>query len=425
MKINKIIFFVTLLSLSSCTFFLKKIDDTFNNAETKLTFKKNLNSYCKNSASFELISDNEKNQEQFDLFLQTINKKYKISFIDHVVLWALIQMNLRPDQSSPTSKLTVFLKVYNKESNYTFYGINPETHSYILGLDYLLKQYRSNFSLFKLAVLIDRYYPDSFFVSKQFESYLLANFKEINKIPILGSSFTKGDESLRYNERIPKQSFEKIVKNGMNSKKSDFKVEESLVDYHYNDNTRASCNFDLSLYKDNIFLINNDLIKSNVFGLKSYQNSAMLSSGQKFESFENIPQSVFIKGYSNTRTATFCSIYNKNQPEQTIWISATNSRDPGQHIYHLLEYGIGKSSSIHEIDKLIKFSRHIFLRDPLRLIYESDRSSDGQTEKLLKLKIPIYSANGLAQLWGYFHKTKSHNGFITDERSEGTITCQN
>lgn len=408
--------------LTSCTLFLKRVDEDFSGHKSNLTFRTDTKTYCQGSTYMQLVSESEKNQVEFHNFINDVKKIVQLGFVDQLVLWSLIQMNVRPDQASPTSKLSLLINDNGQEVFYTFYGMGPETHSYILGLEYLLKKYNSKNSLIALGRLVDRHYPDSVFVSKYFEEFLQAYQSQLSDNAALKQAFMRGGETLRAGERLPKQNFVTTIQNGLKSRRDQFKVETSLIRYQYNLATSISCNFDLSLYKDNVFLINPEIIRSNIFGIKRGSHSALVSSGQKFDKLLPMADQYFFTGHSNTRSATLCSISNKNLPQRKLWVSSTQSRDPGQHIFHLLEYGIGSASTLEEIDKLIRFSRHLFLKNPLRLIYESDRSLKSQTEELLKLQIPIYSANRLGQVWANLAGRKQA-GFVIDDRNESALTC--
>ena len=89
------------------------------------------------------------------------------------------------------------------------------------------------------------------------------------------------------------------------------------------------------------------------------------------------------------RSTAVCMIENE---KKKIWAFSNQSRDPGQHLFHLIKYGLTESSTTADVDKLIKHSRHLFLSDTVRLIIESQKSSKEQIENLLKLNLPIYNA---------------------------------
>jgi hypothetical protein len=106
-----------------------------------------------------------------------------------------------------------------------------------------------------------------------------------------------------------------------------------------------------------------------------------------------------------------------------IWAFSNQSRDPGQHLFHLVRYGLPRSQNLSEIDRLIRHSRHLFLSDPVRLIIESGRSRGDQIENLLKLNLPIYNAEKLGNIWSY-SSIKGVSRFIIDERNPGAFVCR-
>jgi hypothetical protein len=106
-----------------------------------------------------------------------------------------------------------------------------------------------------------------------------------------------------------------------------------------------------------------------------------------------------------------------------IWTISNLSRDPGQHLFHLIRYGLARSQRIEDVDKLIRHSRYLFLSDPLRLIIESNRSRSDQIENLLKLNVPVYNADKLGNIWS-FSKFKNTGRFIIDDRNQGSFSCK-
>jgi hypothetical protein len=106
-----------------------------------------------------------------------------------------------------------------------------------------------------------------------------------------------------------------------------------------------------------------------------------------------------------------------------IWTVSNQSRDPGQHLFHLVRYGLPRSQSTEEVDRLLRHSRHLFLSDPVRLVIESGRSRDDQIENLLKLNLPIYNADKLGNIWAYT-RFNEQDRFIIDDRNPGAFACK-
>jgi hypothetical protein len=72
---------------------------------------------------------------------------------------------------------------------------------------------------------------------------------------------------------------------------------------------------------------------------------------------------------------------------------------------------------------MLSFSRHQFLKNPVRLIIESRKSTHKQLNELLKLNVPIYNAKKLGKIWG-LQSTPEYSKFLLDERQQGHLTCK-
>lgn len=370
-----------------------------------------------------IVSENETSQVLFTEFIKILSPNMNLSFIDQVILWSFIQLNLRPDLSSPTAKLQTLIKIAGKDYYFNSYSTNNDGYPYLYLLDQIIVKFKNKKKLIDLAQLFDKYLPNSIYVSQALESFLLENQKELFKNPNLKKFYFRGNETLKKGERLPKIKMKELVKNYLSlQKKSNYQLGESLFNFEINKNTVSQCNFDISLYENSIFLINPEKIKSNIWGLKQDDMVFMATSSQKLESIKSVNGTFLISGNSNTRSSSVCMINNKDEKKQTTWLMSSESRDPGQHLFHLKQYGIFNLKSINELDNIMKFSRHQFLKDPVRLILESHRSSENQLKELLKLNIPIYNAKSLGKIWAYYENNQSQS-FLIDERSQGHLEC--
>jgi hypothetical protein len=179
-------------------------------------------------------------------------------------------------------------------------------------------------------------------------------------------------------------------------------------------------NYDFNLYQNSIFLIDQEMPISNIFGLSSGQDVFLASTNQKIESISGIDSLPLFFGSSKVRSSAFCLI--QNQKDFT-WLISNMGRDPGQHLFHLIKYGMASSDKIETVDTLIRHSRYLFLSDPVRLVIESRRSRPDQIENLLKLSLPIYNAEKLGNIWS-FSKFGSQARFIIDDRNPGHYSCK-
>jgi len=413
----------TLFSLTSCSYFLgnfeKDIFDKNKITPISLTQK----TICDGTPKYMAISENEQANQDFKKFINRLDDQKKLSFVDQVVLWSLLQMNFRPDLSSPTAKLQMIITYGGKETYLNSFHEGAHRFPYLKALDTLLKQYSSKYSLSELAMFLDMYYGYQITVSPSFEKFLSLHKEYLKKHEKAKKAFFRGDEHLRESESIPKEKFSRVIRlYNKDHQHKDYKTSNFLFHYGKQVLVTPNCNFDMDLYDNSIFLINDKNVQGNIFGLKDGNKSFFAVSSQEVTNINFVKGSLFFQGNSNIRSAAICTFKHKLHPRQRLWLISTDSRDPGQHLFHLLQYGIDKAQNISELSSTMRFSRHLFLKDPVRLIIESRRSSEKQLDELLKLNIPIYNAKKLGTVWGFYQDEKNST-FILDDRRSGHIQC--
>lgn len=410
----------------SCSIFVDQFEKDLFEKNNISPVVKTSETICLKNKTSSIITENKWLKDSFSDFIEVIPRNYRIGFPEKIVLLSLLQMNLRPDLSSPNAKLQYVLKYKGKTYYLNTYSDKDKSFAYLHGLNKVLTQTKSKYSLRELGKMIDQYYSDPFFVSHDFETFLNDNREKILENDYLRQIYSRGDETLRKNERVPKLSLTKIINHYNRSPKKHILVNNFLFELDKPEfQTIPKCNFDMGLYQDSIFLINQETIKSNIFGLKENKNSFLATSSMKLNGLQTIPGTFLFSGSSNTRGASIC-LYNpksKSKKQQTLWLISSNSRDPGQHLFHLLQYGIDKIENLEELNSMLKFSRHLFLKEPVRLIIESRKSSKSQLSELLKLNVPIYNAKSLGRIWGFWAE-KGKSTFLLDERKHGHLSCK-
>lgn len=414
---------ILLIFLSSCSLFIENYEKDILEKNNIIPKNKTEKITCPTPPSFSLISENEKSQESFYQFIK--NSKKKLQYIDKVVLWSLLQLNLRPDQSSPTAKAQVLLFYNNKQTYYNAYSKTEGDFSYLALLEKLLSDYKSKFSLYQLGAYIDKNFHHQIYVSKEFEEFLKSHKQNILSNKALKNFYLRGDETLKANERLHKINFEKLIKNYLKQKKkSHVHIGQYLFEYDKQSSfIQSQCNFDMNLYESSIFLISEKVVTSNIFGLVEDNHYFMAATSQEIKEFIPLYDTILLSGSSLVRSASLCSFTNKQNDKNLIWLFSSHVRDPGQHLFHLYQYGIHTSKSLKETKNMLSFSRHQFLKDPVRLVIESRRSSEQQINELLKLNVPIYNAKTIGKIWGLY-SNDSNKTFILDERQEGHLTCK-
>jgi hypothetical protein len=418
---KKMLKLVFLLILGSCSFFINKIDTAMVSEKDYLKNIPETPTFCPviGKPKLQLINTEANSQVLFQNFIE---KNPGHDFLDQFVMWTLIQMSLRPDQSSPSSRFQVLLRL-NSESVYLdFFSETPEEQFPLLfGLDWVLKRYKKKASLESYATILDLHFPQKLKSGKNFEIFLLANQAKIKDHPVLGPFFIRGTEVLKENERMPKMSYAEVIKH-YRSKKQRQKiiVNNSLTSFTTESGQQGNCNYDFNLYDNSIFLIDQTIPSANLFGLSTETSAFMASTSQKIEKILPINGFPLFYGESKVRSSAVCMIENQ---DNRIWTFSNLSRDPGQHLFHLIRYGLARTKSTAEVDKLIRHSRHLFLSDPVRLAIESHRSRKDQIENLLKLNLPIYNAEKLGNIWAYTF-FNSRGRFIIDDRNPGSYSCK-
>ena len=410
-----------LLIFSSCAFFINKIDTAMVNEKDYLKNIPEIPTFCPltNKVKMQLINTNAHSQTVY----QDFSEKYPgFDFLDHLALWTLIQLSVRPDQSSPSSRFQVLLRINGESVYLDFFSETPqEQYPLLFGLEWILKKYKKKTSLESYAAILDQKFPQKLKAGKNLEAFLQSNQAKIKDHPILGPFFIRGAEVLKENERIPKISFLEVIRYyRARENKQKVIVNNSLTSFTTESGQKGSCNYDFNLYDNSIFLIDQAIPVANLFGLATEKSAFMASTSQKMANILPINNFPLFLGESKVRSSAVCLIEND---ENRIWTFSNLSRDPGQHLFHLIRYGLARSKSTNEVNKLIRHSRHLFLSDPVRLVIESHRSRSDQIENLLKINLPIYNAEKLGNIWAYTY-FNTQGRFIIDDRNVGSYSCK-
>lgn len=411
-----------LLFFTGCSFFVKQLDAPLIDSEL---YKKKLpviNTYCplEQKVDFQLVGTNPYAQGLYKDLLNHPSLK-DLDFFDHFALWSLIQISIRPDQSSMTSRLQALFLYQGKTHYYDFFSDKTGLqYPYFYGIEWVLKKFGKKTTLEFYAALIERFLQQGLRADSSLESFLLTNQEIIKKDPVLTSHFFRGNEVLKENETVPRMNYMDLIKHyrKVQSEQS-ITINTSLTPFDVQ-NVQGECNYDFNLYENSIFLIDKITPVANIFGISLNKNSFLASSAQAIGELKSILGQPLLLGESKVRSSAFCTT---SDGDRAVWTVSTASRDPGQHLFHLFKYGLASTKSTFEVDKLIRHSRHLFLSDPVRLIIESNRSTPAQIESLLKLNLPIYNADKLGNIWAFTH-FPDHDRFIVDDRNTGVYTCK-
>lgn len=410
-----------LLLLSSCSFFIGKIDTELVDEKDYLKNIPETPTFCPlvNNPKIQLVNTNAHSQTLFQEFLE---KNPKQDLLDNFVLWTLIQMSVRPDQSAPSARFQVLLKLNGTSQYLDFFSESTEDQFPLLyGMEWMLKKFNKKTSLESYASMLDNQFPMKLKAGKNLEGFLQVHKEKITEHAVLGPYYIRGTEVLKENERVPRMPFLEVIRYyRAREKRQKVIVNSSLTGFQTESGHKGSCNYDFNLYDNSIFLIDRTIPIANLYGLSNENGAFMASTSQKLETIQPISNFPLFQGESKVRSSAVCVIENE---KSRIWTFSNLSRDPGQHLFHLIRYGLSRAQSTNEVDKLIRHSRHLFLSDPVRLVIESNRSRSDQIENLLKLNLPIYNAEKLGNIWAWT-QFNDQNRFIIDDRNVGAYSCK-
>lgn len=363
-----------------------------------------------------LVGPASSSQQAFSDFLK---KEPGLDFIDQVVLWGLFQIKVRPDYAGPTARLQFLSRTSQGTRYWDFTSQDSVPQPYFHGLNSFLKAHKKTRPLSWYGQLLDSRFQDALLLDKALEDHLLTLREVIASNPTLRQFWFRGDELLRQNERLPRINLAGLIRE-WEKKPSPPVTSPPFFSYRRTPRLEVNCNYDLTLYDSSIFLIDKDENHGHQFGITSADNSFLAVSSQHITHGEAIGTTPLFKGSAKVRSSAFCVV---QRPDHEVWLTANQSRDPGQHVYHLFRYGLGKVETNADLERLLRHARHMFLSDPLRLVIESTRSRDDQIRELLKLNVPIYNAQNIGNIWAWSNSSNEGSHFFIDDRNPGALLC--
>lgn len=335
--------FILSLSLTSnsCTLFIRASE---SNEEKWVVVPITEKTYCASAErkNISLVNSNLTAQTGFWEFQQRLmKKKISLSFIEISVLWSLVQMNVRPDQSSPTSgfqvlinfngeqqywdfRMSPFYKLFNKlkdeearlqsellvkqkKNSLSLQDQDQKTKEklrqkkekikkkvvdnsflplpFLFGLEFLLTKYGSKKGLLQLIHILENNYPFPVLVEEEFQWFLNSMQGPILGVPLFKDFYFKEDEVLKKSESLPRPPYERILNAYEASKKNiNFKnfynVDNTLTPYQTEQNKEeieVRCGINLKAYEKSIYLVSQDIPSYNLFGYQSQQGNSFLA----------------------------------------------------------------------------------------------------------------------------------------------------
>jgi hypothetical protein len=423
-----------LFSLTSCAFITRKFEALTEKKKEKVTTISNKKNYCPANSKVQFISEDEFSLKFYKSLNPAIYENKNITFAEKSIMLALLEMSRRPDEASPYSRLQVYLKLNGKNYYYDFRPKNLADDTkmpFLKGLDFLTQKFIPNKSLLSIATHLDTVIPQGIGVSLEFENFLKENRKDLAKNEVLTERFFKGDEILTKYETFNRVSYKSTVEQYLNgfSKTADYEYDKNglTANKSKKENYETNCNYDLSKetsLRDEI--MSADQKKSHYIAISEGEDYFLaVSSTTLFRPFKTTPKmGYFMKSRPAAFPLPICEFKGKNQE---IVLFSSEGRNPVQHLQHLEAYEIDQVDSAFTLNELLGFSRHLFLSNPDRILYESNRGRKAQLDFFLEMNFPIYHVESLGNIFGHakFKNDKQQESVLySDDRSTARLWCK-
>lgn len=422
MKLKFSFFICFVFISSSCSRFLNQLDKESKNYFIKED-KSNKVNYCAN-ANETFYTTNYHLNRSFLRFYKKF-KKRKFKPVDWYILYSIAHLFSSPHIVSPTSFFLVIKSTHTSADYYNIDFKSSDTSTpFFHGLSYLLKLNKSRYNLRQLFNFFVDNYTKHIPISKQF-----ANFLETNQEFIISNSETKklymrSNESLQVGEGVSvkarSKSYLKYIKTSYKIKNNKLLKYIFKVNQQPGEGVEVNCNLDLELYQRSIYPIAKESTPTQHYAVNLNGIVFMSAVSQRpVTEDQYVDNGIFLQT-KNEKSNYVCFI-NKDKKLKHVLLSSA-SRDPGQNLYHLIKYDFTEIDSIKRLDSLLKFSRHMFLFNPPRLYYESDRGSKKQLKELLKLDFPIYYRDQIGMISAIDYTSTPQ--ILADDRIDYGLSCK-
>lgn len=426
---------ISLLLISGCGFFSKKVEsivekEELKNAPVVKPVKKNL--YCGESGKLQLILEDEPTLKFYKPLLSSLFDNKSHSFVQKSAMLALIEMIRRPDVASPTSRFQFFLRIKGKDHYFDFSSRQKDNSMpYIKAIEFLMTNFDGAKNLDKLSEILDSNVPSSLNVTPELENFLQLYRNDISKNDELTEYFFKGDEVLTKHESFKRHSFKKTYKQYLSAKNNN----ESLYQVNQMQMKKLDagtaalqleCNLDINQETPQSLNVQNKNSKSShYFAIMEGDNFFIGASSSSLpgNKVTNLKGTYFINTSAPSTPLPVCEY--KNQIQDIVLFS-TKGRYPEQHLRHLITYDIALADSQELLKELLTFSRHLFLSNPDRILYESKRGRKAQLDFFLSMNFPIYHVSSLGDVIGaanFSGPAGTSKSLIVDDRSSARLRC--
>jgi hypothetical protein len=213
---------------------------------------------CEGKTQLALYSDSYGANKFFAKFIIENPINSNLDDIDFYILWALFQMNIRPDLTSLGAHALLVMNHHG--SNFEILSGQKLTLNEII-LE-IIKRYHPKKSLQSYATILNNQLPKSIPIGDSLAEFIDGQQNYLKSIPYLRGFFFRAEEAIVSGESVPRLDFLKFVKSNNDSSMAKFKEEET---FSLNENEpNSKCNFLAEDFNQNTI---NDL-KTNSFLLR-------------------------------------------------------------------------------------------------------------------------------------------------------------
>lgn len=400
-----------LVFITGCSSYIDFIEDSQNDVPLKQKTTQLLS--CKSNESVATHSG-EDNHILLDTF-----KKANLKIEEELIISILQQMSVRPATTSPWSRLQIGLFKNNEWVFFDYFnhGDSMPLWQGLYDLTIRLKLKSMNHYL----ALAEKLFPSTMEIGSPFANYL-DKYKEPLINEVSNSAFFKAGQILKSGESLPSLKWTrlpKILKNQTPLKP--LKI-PNFSSKSFND-SKVQCNFDIDLYSNSVYLVRPDPgVNYNVVARSKGKESFIFVTSVELQNPKFVQgQRTLLEQLPAVRPAPICLINSKNS---NLLLTSLKGRDPGQHIYNLLQYSINSASKSEDLEAYLAFPRHQFLYDPARMLYESSRGSNSNLDLFLKMDFPIYHTPRLGEVWAWGDFPNEEHTIAIDDRSDASLLCR-
>tara|TARA_R110002049_G_scaffold90287_2_gene226381 strand:+ start:2621 stop:3937 length:1317 start_codon:yes stop_codon:yes gene_type:complete len=403
--------FIVFFFLSSCGSYIQLIDD--DNTQLPLKQKLSQKLSCRENQSLATHAG-EDNEILLDVF-----DKANLSIEEELIIAILQQMSVRPATTSPWARLQIGLY---KNNEWIFHDYFNQSDSLSLwqGLYDLRARYKLKSMNYYLR-LAEKLFPKTMEIGSPFANYL-----ERYKEPLVteGSSraFFKAGQILKSGESLPSLKWARLPKILQTSSAIKPLRVPSFNSKTFSEN-QVQCNFDIDLYSSSVYLVRPDPgVNYNAVARNKGKDSFIFISSVELQNPKLVKgQKTLLEQRPSLRPVPICLVKTE---ENKLLLTSFKGRDPGQHIYNLLQYSISRASKSDDLEAYIAFPRHQFLYDPARMLYESSRGSNVNLDLFLKMDFPIYHTPKLGEVWAWGEFPNENHTLAIDDRSDAKLLCR-